>query len=414
MQLELASIRTFSQRCTRSATTSAFAALAFVVSGCQDEVTSPAPSEPAAELAATASQAALAFRQISTAHLHTCAVTTDDRAYCWGHNAGGQLGDGTTTQRTRPTAVAGGLRFREVTTAITHSCGLTTEGRAYCWGSNDSGQLGDGTTTPRPTPVAVAGGRRFRQVSAGSNHTCAVNSSGRVFCWGSGGGGELGDGTNTSRLTPVRVADGGLLFRQISAGSQYTCAVTTGNRAYCWGVNSQGQLGDRTRTWRSVPTAVFGGLSFRQVDAKTIHTCAVTTDDRAYCWGSNRGGELGDESDWPRRLRPVAVHGGRRFSTVAAGGGFTCGLGTNQRAYCWGANGFGRLGTGDDDNHPTPTAVQGGHQFAGLDAGTFHGCAVTPGNRAYCWGDNRHGQLGDGNGGEGAFSPTPVPVAGTS
>jgi alpha-tubulin suppressor-like RCC1 family protein len=409
MQLKLASIRTISQRCRRSAPTSAFAALAFIVSGCQDEVTSPAPAEPAAELAAAAAQAPLAFRQISATHLNTCGVTTDDRAYCWGYNGAGQLGDGTTTNRTRPTPVAGGLRFREVSTAITHSCGLTTDGRAYCWGSNRDGQLGDGTMTPRLTPVAVAGGRRFRQVSAGGSHTCAVNPFDRAFCWGAGGAGQLGDGTDTARPTPVRVRDGGLRFRQISAGSQYTCAATTGNRAYCWGVNSQGQLGDRTRTWRSLPTAVFGGFSFRQVSASVQHTCAVTSDDRAYCWGWNGSGQLGDGSDWPRRLQPAAVVGGRRFSTVAAGAGFTCALGTNQRAYCWGS----RLGA-DDGNDPTPTAVQGGHQFAGLDAGTYHACAVTPGNRAYCWGSNEYGQLGDGNSGSGVSSTTPVAVAGPS
>jgi alpha-tubulin suppressor-like RCC1 family protein len=179
-------------------------------------------------------------------------------------------------------------------------------------------------------------------------------------------------------------------------------------------VNSNGQLGDRTKTWRSVPTAVFGGLSFRQVSASINHTCGVTTGDVAYCWGSNFRRELGDGSDWPRKLRPAAVLGGRRFSSVIAGAGFSCGVGTNQRAYCWGDNGFGRLGTGDGTNHPTPAAVQGDRQFVGLDAGTFHTCAVTPTNRAFCWGYNQYGQLGDGNGGDGVTSPTPVPVAGPS
>jgi alpha-tubulin suppressor-like RCC1 family protein len=389
------------------------AALAVVLSGCQDEATSPQPAEPGAQLA-VATQAALSFRQVSMGHLYSCGVTTDDRAYCWGYNGAGQLGDGTTTERTRPTAVAGGLRFRQVSASLSHTCGLTTDDRAYCWGSNQDGELGDGTTLARSTPVAVLAGQRYRQITAGGSHTCAVNRYDRAFCWGAGGGGQLGDGTNTSRRTPVRIQHGELRFSRISAGAQYTCAVTTTNRAYCWGVNSNGQLGDRTKTWRSAPTAVFGGLSFRQVSASTNHTCGVTTDDLAYCWGANFSRELGDGSDWPRKLRPAAVLGGLRFSAVSAGGGYSCGLGTNQRAYCWGANGFGRLGTGDNNSYPTPEPVEGDHRFVDLDTGTFHACAVTTGAGGFCWGDNRHGQLGDGNGGDGVTSPSPVAVAGPS
>jgi alpha-tubulin suppressor-like RCC1 family protein len=394
----------------------ALAALGLTLAACEPDATSPAGPESAPELAVASAQAALSFRQVSTGHLFTCGVTTDNRAYCWGYNGAGQLGDGTTAERNRPTAVAGGLSFRHVSAGISHTCGLTTEGAAYCWGGNEDGKLGDGTTTQRLTPVAVAGGRQFRQVTAGWDHSCAVNSVGRAFCWGEGGGGQLGDGTNANRLTPVRVQDGGLRFSQIDGGSQHTCAATTENRAYCWGVNSNGQLGDRTKTWRSRPTAVFGGLSFRQVSAQVHHTCGVTTDNLAYCWGSNLNRELGDGSDWPRQLRPRAVLGGRRFSSVEAAGGFSCGAGTNQRAYCWGSNGAGRLGTGDGQDHPTPAPVAGNHPFVAVAGGTFHACAVTSGNRAYCWGDNSRGQVGDGNGGGevGLINETPVPVAGPS
>jgi alpha-tubulin suppressor-like RCC1 family protein len=394
---------------------SAAAALAFVLSGCQDEVTSPQPAEHGPQLA-TAAQAALAFRQVSTGHLHSCGVTTDDRAYCWGYNGWGQLGDGTrTTQRTVPTPVAGGLRFRQVSAAVAHSCGITTENKAYCWGDNDDGELGDGTRVNRLAPVAVAATRRFRQISAGGGHTCAVDLSDLAFCWGQASAGQIGDGTTTRRLFPRRVSQGELAFSRISAGSQYTCAVTTTNRAYCWGWNSNGQLGDRTKIARTVPTAVFGGLSFRQVTAAINHTCGVTTGDVAYCWGSNFSRELGDGSDWPRKLRPAAVAGDLRFNSVIAGADFSCGLGKNRLVYCWGANGFGRLGTGDDNSYPTPRAVQGGREYINLDAGTFHACAVAAStNSAYCWGYNQYGQLGDGNGGDGVSSPSPVEVAAPS
>ena len=136
-----------------------------LVFGCSEDTTAPSAADPAA-LASAAVQT-LSFRQISAGDLHTCGVTTDDRAYCWGANSdfgfdvggGGQLGDGTTVNyRLKPTAVAGGLRFLEVSAGTSHSCGITTDYRACCWGENWVGQLGDGTTTRRYAPGA--GGRR--------------------------------------------------------------------------------------------------------------------------------------------------------------------------------------------------------------------------------------------------------------
>jgi alpha-tubulin suppressor-like RCC1 family protein len=140
-----------------------------------------------------------------------------------------------------------------------HSCGRTPANLAYCWGFNFTGQLGDGTNLRRTRPVRVVGDRRFRAVSAGAIHTCAVNPVDVAFCWGDNVSGQLGDNTSTQRLTPVRVHAGGLRFRQLSAGGGHTCAVTTGDLAYCWGANRLGQLGDGTRvTQRRRPTPVAG------------------------------------------------------------------------------------------------------------------------------------------------------------
>jgi alpha-tubulin suppressor-like RCC1 family protein len=193
-------------------------ALMLAALGCREDTEAPTAPESGQALA-TSSTAPLAFRQVSAGGEHTCGVTTDDRAYCWGRNFSGELGDGTTTDHSTPVAVTGGLRFRQVSAGGAHTCGLTTDDRAYCWGAG--GLLGDGTTTPRLNPVAVAGGRRFRQVSAGSSHSCAVTPFDRAFCWGFNPSGQLGDGTTSRRLTPVRVQGAGLLFRQVSAGEHY-------------------------------------------------------------------------------------------------------------------------------------------------------------------------------------------------
>ncbi|MFL5495476.1 MAG: RCC1 domain-containing protein [Gemmatimonadales bacterium] len=413
-------------------------ALVVAALGCRDDAESPTAPEAQPALDITPA-AALLFRQVSAGSGHTCGVTTDNQAYCWGLN-GGTLGDGTTNQSLTPVAVAGALRFRQVSAGSAHTCGVTTDDRAYCWGENSLGQLGNGTTGDRSlTPVAVAGGLRFRHVSAGSGHssnehTCGVTTDDRAYCWGGNGSAQLGDGTTTDRPSPVAVA-GGLKFRQVSAGGTFsggkigsgsdfahTCGVTTSDRAYCWGDNVFGELGAGITEGGSLtPVAVAGGLSFRLVSAGGRHTCGVTTANLAYCWGANSFGQLGDGTNHgPERCfgnycssRPVAVAGARRFDRVSAGGAHTCAVTPFDRAFCWGANARGQLGDGTiTTDRPTPVRVVGGLLFTQVNAGKFrHTCGVTIDKHAYCWGQNDLGELGDGTLHN---RERPTPVAGTT
>jgi len=386
----------------------AASALLLAALGCRDDAWSP--TEPRAptpgEVAATTT---LAFWQVSAGSEHTCAVTTDSRAYCWGDNIHGELGDGVSRRAVTPVGVAGGLKFRQVTTGFGYSCGVTIEYRAYCWGLNEAGQLGDATTTDRVTPVAVRGGLHFIQISAGAAHTCALSyPDRRAYCWGGNYQGALGDGTTSVRLTPVPV-QGARRFRQVSAGRHFTCALTSTYEALCWGYNRFYQLGDGTRISRFSPVRVVGGYQFRQLDAGGGHACAVTTTAQAYCWGWGSSGQLGNGKTFAR-LRPRPVAGGLSFARLDAGENHTCGHTTQNRAYCWGDNGNAQLGdgTGTFYNRLTPVAVAGGLRFAQLSAGAWHTCGKTPTAVAYCWGDNTNGQLGDGTMGMWRGTPTRV------
>ncbi len=136
------------------------------------------------------------------------------------------------------------LTFDVVSAGDHHACGLRTGGRAYCWGLNADGQLGDGTTTRRLTPVAVAGGHVWTAIKASGRHTCALTPGGTVYCWGQNTRGQLGTGTTFASPTPVLVV-GGQLFSFLTAGWEHTCGVTSGigRVVYCWGSNARGQLG---------------------------------------------------------------------------------------------------------------------------------------------------------------------------
>src|SRR5207248_2585234 len=145
--------------------------------------------------------------------------------------------------------------------------------------------------------------------------------------------------------------------------------------------------------------------------------CGVTTSGRAFCWGDNFAGELGTgtntgpegcEFGRPCSRAPVAVSGGLTFVTVSAGASHACGVTSDGAAYCWGDNSAGALGDGTTTQRTAPVAVAGGLSFTAVDAHGENACGVTPGGQVYCWGDNFAGQLGNGTM---TSSSTPVAVA---
>jgi len=326
---------------------------------------------------------------------HSCRLDAIGVAYCWGANSNGQLGDGSTTSRATPAAVrARWVGFIAMAAGNGHTCLMNSSGTASCWGSNDAGQVGDGTTTERTAPVAVRGGLSFIALVAGYSHTCGLTGTGTAYCWGRNFYGQLGDGTTIWRTAPVAVS-GGLNFVALAASATHTCGLTGSGTAYCWGGNFVGQLGDGMTTSRTTPGAVRGGLSFIALAAGYSHTCGLTGTGTAYCWGWNMDGQLGGGTG-TNQVPPVAVSGGLSFVALAAGGYHTCGLTSGGMAYCWGRNASGQLGDGTASNRATPVTVSGGLSFVSLAMGGWHTCGLTGSRTAYCWGWNDSGQLGDG------------------
>jgi alpha-tubulin suppressor-like RCC1 family protein len=379
------------------------------VLACRQDAESPVAPQSVPALASMAT--ALSFDQVAAGGVHTCGVASDARGYCWGGNNSGAIGDGTTTQRMRPVLIEGGLQFRQISAGSGNggtTCGVAMDFKAYCWGANNKGQIGDGTTATRLKPVAVAGGHLFRRVDSEFFHTCGVSyPDNRGYCWGYNFYGQLGDGTTTDRLMPAAIA-GTLRFRQVTTGGVHTCGVTTDDRAFCWGSNQYGQIGDNSTVAKRLrPALVVGGHPFMQVDAGNYHTCAVTTGNVAFCWGNGRNGEVGNGKTY-LSFSPKRVAGGLSFDRVTAGLSHSCGETTLNRAYCWGSNTFGQLGDGTNSQRLTPVPVAGGHAFGQLSAGYVHTCGRTPAGVAYCWGENFNGELGDGTTDD---SSTPVAVA---
>jgi alpha-tubulin suppressor-like RCC1 family protein len=315
------------------------------------------------------------------------------------------MGDG--VHSTTPVKVPGGHRFAQLSTYGRHTCGITVEGKAYCWGSNSWGVLGDGSNLGHSfTPVPVAGNLTFRSVSVGSDHSCGVTTNDRGYCWGNGQWRQLGNGTSASSGVPVEVI-GGRSWARIAAGAAFTCGVTTNGAAYCWGANSIGQLGDGGKiaygnVFIANPNQVVGGLTFRSVSLGNQYTCALTTTGQAYCWGSDNTklgqGNKGDSSS------PVAVSGGLTFHSISAGFGHACGVTTAFEVYCWGSNGSGQLGAPVTNGSGIPVraggtldAVEVAASGIGTGSGS-HSCAISRDRLTVsCWGRNDVGQLGNGS-----------------
>jgi alpha-tubulin suppressor-like RCC1 family protein len=314
----------------------------------------------------------LVFSSIAASFYHTCGIVVSPpgAAYCWGSNSYGALGDGTTTDSAFPVAVSGGLAFSSIATGRDHSCGIvvTPPGAAYCWGSNGYGQLArdDGTTADSASPVAVGGGLVFSSIATGYLHTCGivVSPPGAAYCWGFNGNAQLGDGTYNSPTSPVAVI-GGLTFSSIVTGYVHTCGIVISppGAAYCWG-NDNGQLGDGTTSESDdtvSPVAVSGGLAFSSIAAGGLHTCGIVVSPpgAAYCWGRNSNGQLGAESPAYFSISFVAVTGGLMFSSITTSSYHTCGIIVSPpgAAYCWGSNDFGQLGDGTYGERSYPVAV---------------------------------------------------------
>jgi alpha-tubulin suppressor-like RCC1 family protein len=314
------------------------------------------------------------FVKMSVGAGFSCGVTADGTAFCWGVNNQAQLGDGTLSGRLTPTKVSTDVKFVTISSGLTATCGIAQNGFVYCWGANEAGQLGNGTSGKNSSiPVLVSGGYTFVSVATTGGTTCATTSDQDVYCWGIIGyavGGDIGDvGIRRIQSTPLRIGAGMVavvasLALDLDGYANQFCSVDQVGLAYCWSV-----------------IYVYNGLSpiIRDPVSSTYH-----------------------------------------FTTLRMGFYHVCGLVASGQAYCWGRNDLGQLGDGTTISRTSPTLVVEELLFESLAAGSVYAtgngitvssgfsCGITPAGKAYCWGSNAQGQLGIDSQTQSALTPQAV------
>ncbi|GAA3598397.1 hypothetical protein GCM10022198_23320 [Klugiella xanthotipulae] len=379
------------------------------------------------------------FSTIASGISSSCGLS-NGRVMCWGNNDNGQLGQGTiggfsatpvevqTTADNPASALPATAALLEVAVGGDTAC-VSTLRDVYCWGRNLGGIVTTTDTSPHPLPVRVSGtpAGNLSSLTVGYSHACALFTNFGALCWGSNLNGQLGTNAALSATpaAPAKVLTGGnaggnqvpagTSLNLIRAGHSYTCFVTSG-LAYCWGINTTGNLGNGTTTQVSVAKSVATGTSYLPAATTIIDmslsgstdasnsrsTCAATTT-AVYCWGAAANGALGISGAAGNVLNPAKVTGVTGTMTALAGGlQGHCAV-TSGQAYCWGLGTSGQLGSGSASaTTPVKAATAAGKTVVRVDGDQGFRCFRYSDGTVGCAGAGAVGQLGEGPDGRSA------------
>ncbi len=394
------------------------------------------------------------FKSISSGAWHTCGVTTAGDVFCWGANWYGQLGDGASNvDQDKPvkidlTNLDVGEKIAKIflgSSSEHHSCAISTKGRAFCWGSELHGMLGNNrNSSMQNKPVLVDSSNlflneSFLKLDLGEEHTCGVTNLGNMYCWGRDNNGQLGNGViSTDQLKPVLVDTSNLVagekYKDLTVGYNFSCGLTSFNNVLCWGRDVVRELGNGVITGnQAIPGFIDSsnlatGEKFIKLSAGGWHSCGLTNLGNTYCWGAKSGGVLGDGSpiigwgvfsDKPTIIDSSSMLPGEKFNDLSLGWEHSCGTTNLGNSYCWGWDTDGALGDGAviaGQSKPTlidQTNLPADDKLKYLASGGYRGCGLSFKGDTYCWGnDDTAESIGDGSGS--VNQPIPILINGVN
>jgi alpha-tubulin suppressor-like RCC1 family protein len=348
-------------------------------------------------VAATASAQSLA-----AGNGHTVVAKPDGTVWTWGRNADGQLGIGSTSPSElrvpEQVSALSAVTVTAVAAGDSHTLARASDGTVWAWGDNVWGQLGDGSSNDRTSPVQVSGLTNVIMISAGQSFSLALKSDGTVWAWGSDSSGQLGDSVATSSSTvPVQVF--GLTgITHIAAGNLHGLAVKNDGTVWAWGSNWGGQLGDgSSNTTRTTPVQMTSVSGASKVAAGANHSLVLKSDGTMMVVGHNQFGQLGVGDGQPRTTA-VAIGSFSNIMAIAAGDHHSVALKSDGTLWTWGSNTHYMLGTGSSTPSARTAPGQAGPltDYLLLATGNTHVITASSAGVVRTWGNGQYGRLGDG------------------
>jgi cysteine-rich repeat protein len=329
-----------------------------------------------------------------------CVLTTLGEVGCFGDNTESEVGNGTDDVETYvpaftlddAVAVAAGEEFH---------CAIRAAGTVWCWGDNFELAMGPmaAAGADQAVPIEVTGLPIAAAIEAGDDHVCIIDMAGGVWCWGDNSNLQLGQGGpgTTDSATPLVVAlPGGLAATDLGLGQDHTCAVLADATVACWGNDDNGQLGDGViNPDNGVPTLVPGLSMIVDVEAGEDTTCALDSLGQVWCWGDDQDGQLGIGSivDNPS---PQLVALPSAAEAISQGDQFVCALLVDDEVWCWGEGSDFQLGSGDLLHAQVPSQVLNAPavDLVEIESGMRGTCVLASTGDRWCWGYSVNGQLG--------------------